>query len=56
LDSKERCLDYVKRAFDTFAPGGGFVFMPSVQINSARDAKIENVIACYELADQLSRQ
>jgi hypothetical protein len=56
LGSKEECLDYVKRAFDTFAPGGGFLFMPSVMLNSSKDAKIENTVACFELANELAKQ
>jgi hypothetical protein len=56
VGTKQQCTDYIKRAFDTFAPGGGFVFMPSVMLNSSKDAKIENMVASFELAHELSRQ
>ena len=52
----DECRDYVKKCFDTFAPGGGFVFAPSNMICSDHDARIENVIAVYETANELSRK
>lgn len=54
--SKQECVDYVKKCFDTFAPGGGFVFAPSKTLCSSRDAKIENVVAVFETANELSRK
>ena len=54
--TKQDCVDYVKKCFDTFAPGGGFVFRTSKPIMCATDAKIENVVAVYETANELSRQ
>ena len=56
LSSKTECVDYVKRSFDTFAPGGGFIFHPNAPLMSIKDAKVENVKAVYEVADRLSRQ
>lgn len=54
--TKQQCIDYVKKCFDTFAPGGGFIFFPNKELVSGNDAKIENVVAVYETADLLSRQ
>jgi len=56
LGTKEQCTDYVKRAFDVMAPDGGFLFMPSVMLNSSKDAKIENTVAVFELANELAKQ
>jgi hypothetical protein len=55
VSSRQECIDYVKRCFDTFAPGGGFIFMPQSPLLSGHDTKIENLIAVYETADELSR-
>lgn len=49
-------FDYVKKSFDTFAPGGGFIFSPNASLMSAADAKVENVIATYETANELCCQ
>ena len=54
--TKEACVDYVKRCFDTFAPGGGFMFMTNQALLSAKDAKVENVLAAYATANELSRK
>ncbi|MCL1804667.1 MAG: hypothetical protein FWG28_01490 [Clostridiales bacterium] len=54
--TKEQCVDYVKRSFDTFAPGGGFIFMQNKPLLCANDAKTENLIAVYETANELSLQ
>jgi len=54
LGTKEQCTDYVKKSFDTFAPGGGFIFMQNKSLLSGSDAKIENLIAVYEMANELS--
>ncbi|MDR2957526.1 MAG: hypothetical protein LBU61_05010, partial [Coriobacteriales bacterium] len=56
IGSVQQCTDFVKRAFDTFAPGGGFIFMPNKPLLCADDAKTENLIAVYETANELSRQ
>ena len=55
LGTVQQCKDYVKKCFDTFAPGGGFMFYPNKSLVSGTDAKIDNLIAVYELADELSR-
>jgi hypothetical protein len=54
--TKQQCVDYVKRCFDTFAPGGGFVFMPNAALLSPRDAKLENLYAVFETANELGRK
>ena len=54
LGTKEQCTDYVKKCFDTFAPGGGFIFMQNKSLLSASDAKTDNLIAVYETANELS--
>jgi len=54
LGTKEQCVDFVKRCFDTMAPGGGFIFMQNKPLLCASDAKIENLIAVYETANELS--
>ena len=53
---KQQCVDYVKKCFDTFAPGGGFIFMSNGALLSARDAKLENLYAVYETANELGRK
>ncbi|MDR1204657.1 MAG: hypothetical protein LBL26_04135 [Peptococcaceae bacterium] len=54
MGSKEECVDFVKRSFDTFAPGGGFIFMQNKPLLCANDAKAENILAVYETANELS--
>ncbi|MCL2150930.1 MAG: hypothetical protein FWH50_01735 [Coriobacteriia bacterium] len=56
MGTVQQCVDYVKRCFDTFAPGGGFIFMPNKPLLCADDAKVENLIAVYETANELSQQ
>jgi len=50
----EECKDYVKKCFDTFAPGGGFFFAQNEGMISANDAKRENLEAVFNLANELS--
>ncbi|MBO7699819.1 MAG: hypothetical protein IKD81_00245 [Eubacteriaceae bacterium] len=52
----DECKDYVKKCFDTFAPGGGFIFAQNEGLLAANDAKVENFIAVFETAHELSRQ
>lgn len=54
MGTKQQCIDFVKRCFDTFAPGGGFIFMQNKPLLCAKDAKTENVLAVYETANELS--
>ena len=56
VGTKEQCTDFVKKCFDTFAPGGGFIFMQNKPLLCAGDAKIENLIAAYETANKLSNR
>jgi hypothetical protein len=54
MGTKQQCVDYVKKCFDTFAPGGGFVFFLNKPLIAAGDAKPENLIAVYETANRLA--
>ena len=54
MGTTEQCTDFVKKCFDTFAPGGGFIFMQNKPLLCAGDAKIENLKAVYETANELS--
>jgi len=54
MGTKEQCTDYVKKCFDTFAPGGGFIFLQNKPLLCAADANIGNLTAVYELANELS--
>ena len=54
LGTKDECVDFVKRSFDTFAPGGGFIFMQNKPLLCANDTKEENLLAVYETANALS--
>ena len=54
VGTKAQCVDYVKRSFDTFAPGGGFIFMQNKPLLCASDVKTENLLAVYETANELS--
>ena len=56
VGTKQQCIDYVKKCFDTFAPGGGFIFLSNGPLMSASDAKLENILAAYETANDLSRK
>ncbi|MDR2957053.1 MAG: hypothetical protein LBU61_02580 [Coriobacteriales bacterium] len=49
--TKQQCIDYVKRCFDTFAPGGGFIFMPQKPLIAPGDVNIKNLLAVYEFAN-----
>lgn len=54
--TKQQCIDYVKKCFDTFAPGGGFIFLQERPLLSAQDAKTENVLAVYEFANEYGKK
>ena len=56
MASKQECIDMVKRYFDSFAPGGGFIFMPHHPLMCGNDGIIENVIAMYETANEMSEK
>jgi hypothetical protein len=56
MATKQQCVDYVKKCFETFAPGGGFIFTNNMSLLSPNDAKPENILAVYEVANELSRQ
>ncbi len=53
--TKQQCIDYVKKCYDTFAPGGGFIFMQDRPLLSANDANPENIIAVYEFANEYGK-
>ena len=54
MGTKQQCIDFVKKCFDTFAPGGGYCFLGNKSLLSARCAKPENFIAVYETANKLA--
>ncbi len=54
--TKQQCIDYVKKCYDTFAPGGGFIFMQDRPLLGVNDAKIENVIATYGFANEYGKK
>ncbi len=53
--TKQECIDYTKKAFDTFAPGGGFIFMQDTPLLSGNDVNIENLFAVYEFAKEYGK-
>ena len=55
LGTKQQVVDTVKKLFDVLAPGGGFIFGQHTGMLTAKDAKVENVVAAYETADALAR-
>lgn len=54
--TKQQCIDYVKKCFDTFAPGGGFMFILNKPLIAAHDVNMENLVAVYQTANELSRK
>ncbi len=56
MGTVQQCVDFVKRCFDEFAPGGGFIFLQNKPLLCGADAKIENIMAVYETANELSRK
>lgn len=54
--TKQQCIDYVKKCYDTFAPGGGFIFLQDRPLMCATDANIENLIAVYEFANEYGKK
>lgn len=54
--TKQQCIDYVKKCYDTFAPGGGFIFMQDRPLMGERDANIDNLIAVYEFANEYGKK
>ena len=54
--TKQQCIDYTKKCFDTFAPGGGFIFCPPKSIVAPSDVTDENVVAVYEFANEYAKK
>ena len=54
--TKQQCIDYTKKCFDTFAPGGGYIFAPPTPFVSPVDANIENVLAVYQFANEYGKK
>ena len=54
--TEQETLDCVKKAFDTFAPDGGYIFGNNKVLVCENDVQISNLKAAYALADELSRQ
>lgn len=53
--TKQQCIDYVKKCFDTFAPGGGFIFLQDRPLLCANDVNVENLFAVYEFAKEYGK-
>ncbi|MFZ7134303.1 MAG: hypothetical protein ACOWWR_18300 [Eubacteriales bacterium] len=53
--TKQECIDYVKRCFDTFAPGGGFIFLQDRPLLCANDVKVDNLFAVYAFAKEYAK-
>ncbi|HAA37834.1 MAG TPA: hypothetical protein DCE00_03055, partial [Firmicutes bacterium] len=54
--TKQQCIDYAKKCFDTFAPGGGFMFLQNKPFLYAQDVNPENVVAVYEFANEYGKK
>ncbi len=52
--TEEQIKDYIKKCFDTFAPGGGFIFAQNEGLLCANDSTVENFRTIYETAHELS--
>ncbi|MFZ7133367.1 MAG: hypothetical protein ACOWWR_13525 [Eubacteriales bacterium] len=52
---KEQCIDEAKKAVDTFAPGGGFIFSTSKIILCKNEVKAENLIAVHEFVHEYGK-
>lgn len=55
LSTVEECKDIVKKAFDTFAPGGGYIFTSDRPLLGANDANIENLKETYAFAKEYGK-
>ena len=53
--SKQECLDIAKKAIDTFAPGGGFIFTTDKTLISENDVNPENLFAVYQFAHEYGK-
>ena len=53
--SKQECLDIAKKAIDTFAPGGGFIFTTDKPLISENDVNPENLFAVYQFAHEYGK-
>lgn len=53
--TKEKCLDIAKKAVDTFAPGGGFIFSTQKIILCANEVKAENIIAVHQFVHEYGK-
>ncbi|MCL2825822.1 MAG: hypothetical protein FWD72_00275 [Eggerthellaceae bacterium] len=54
--TKQQCIDYVKKCYDTFAPGGGFIFAPHKPLISANDVNVENLLAVFQFANEYGKK
>lgn len=50
----QTCKDYIKKSFDTFAPGGGFMFYMDKPLFSPWDAPVEKVKELWHFANEYS--
>lgn len=53
-ETPEGCAKYVEKCYDAIAPGGGLVFAPSAPLMGTVEAPVENVVAAYRRANELS--
>ncbi|MFZ7133139.1 MAG: hypothetical protein ACOWWR_12335 [Eubacteriales bacterium] len=53
--TKEQCYEYIKKTFDTFAPGGGFMFMLDRPLLSGGDANPDTLFSVYEFAKEYGK-
>ncbi|MBF7097849.1 uroporphyrinogen decarboxylase/cobalamine-independent methonine synthase family protein [Alkalibacter mobilis] len=54
--NKQECIDYVKKCFDTFAPGGGFIFEHNKVLIAEQDVNMDNLRAVYEFANEYGKK
>ena len=54
--TKQQCIDYVKKCYDTFAPGGGFIFMHNKLFISKNDVNNDNLLAVYQFANEYGKK
>ena len=52
LNDLQNCKDYIKKSFDTFAPGGGFLFYQDKPFLSPSDADPAKVKEIWEFANE----
>ncbi len=54
--TKNECIDESKKMIDTFAPGGGYIWMNSTPLLSLNDVNTENLISVYDFVHEYGRK